>query len=219
MIKTKQLLLIFIPALLIVIFVFFIRVLEYTSKDDMIIEAPDKNVKKELQIPIFEDDIIVGNKKAPIQIIAFEDFGCSSCKQQTAVLNKLMEKYPDKIKYIWKGLAITRFPYSTGLSHKYSYCANEQNKFSEFQELAFNNSEELTKATLDAITNVINLNQEKLFDCLSSDRPELNLANNTALATYLTIQGVPAIFINNKQISPPQIIEEWESVLNLNTSQ
>lgn len=215
MIKNRQLLLIFIPAILLATFIFFIRFVQYEPLRPKDKEVANNNAQKQLEIPIFPNDPIIGDKKAGITIITFEDYGCESCKAQMTILEKLIEKHPNKIKIIWKGLPATQFPYSSNLAHEYSYCANQQDKFLEFSRLAFANNNNLQPEILNTMSEQIGLNEKKLTQCLESGEAEKYISTNEQLGLLLNIQSVPTIFLNNKQIENPQILEHWETLLNL----
>ncbi|MEK7084106.1 MAG: thioredoxin domain-containing protein, partial [Patescibacteria group bacterium] len=128
MLKTRHIIFIFLPAILIAGFALFIQIVQYRSANEA--ENPET---ASIQIPVFPDDPILGDKKAGITVIAFEDFGCPGCKDQSDIFNELLDKYPGKIKIIWKGLPVTRFPFSTRRTNEYAFCANRQGKFSAFK--------------------------------------------------------------------------------------
>lgn len=213
--STKKLLLIFLPALLVAGLALFIRILQY----EPLFPKPDKNQSAEttklLQIPIFPDDPIVGSKKAGITLVAFEDFGCSHCQQQNSSLNEVQKKYPNRVKIIWKGLPVARFPFSTEGTNLYSYCADRQQKFNEFKEYAFANSDNLSETTLKEIIQAINLDEKDLADCVASPEAATYIERTKQLARVLNVQAVPAFFIENKQIAAPQSVTEWELLLSL----
>ena len=213
MLKSRHLLLIFLPALVLVIFALFIRLIQYEPLYPKAGENKAGQNQASAIIPIYSDDPVIGNKKAPATVIIFSDFGCAHCGAEMALLDELLKKYPDKMKIIWKGLAVTRFPRSTELAHKYGYCANQQEKFKQFADLAFANSDNLTEEILKLITAQLDLNEKKLGECLDSQMPAEYLQKIEQLALGLGIQAVPTIFLNNRQIPAPQILEEWETAL------
>lgn len=211
--KIKYLLAIFIPAILIAALALFVRFIQYEPQTPAETETLTTNTG--VQIPIYPDDPVLGSKKAPISIIAFEDFGCDGCRTQSALINSMMQKYPNKIKVIWKGLVVTKFPVPTDLAHQYGFCANKQGKFNEFSQLAFANGNNLTQTILDAIAKEIKLDDKDLAECLNSGAVASYMSKNEQLGMALNIQSVPTFFLNNKQINPPQILEGWEAVLGL----
>lgn len=214
MISNKKLLSIFIPAILIVSIGLFIQIIKYQPLFPKIKEI-DPATQNQFVIPLYPEDPIMGNTKAPITIIAFEDFSCAACSQQNSTLENLIERHPNKFKVIWKGLPVTEFPFPSLEAQKYAYCANEQKKFYEFKENAFANSLNLSENILQTITSEIELDEKKLSKCLNA--PEVsNYINNTKqIAQILNIQAVPAFFIDNKQIKNPSSDYQWEDLLGL----
>ena len=210
--KTKQIILIFIPAISLAILVLFIRIIQY---EPLMPKLDDQNKKMSNLVEIYPNDPILGYKKAGITIVAFQDFSCPACQSEIITFYKLIQKYPEKIKIIWKGLAITDFPFSTKLAHEYAYCMNEQDNFENFIQFAFANSDNLNELILSSIIKQDFVNEKKLSKCLKSGQAEnyVNLIKNQAL--QLNIQSIPAVFINNAQIKPPSSLEGWEILLNL----
>ncbi len=214
MLKTKHLLFIFIPAIFLVVLGLFIRVIQYNPlvPDEL---SEDQDQLEITSVPIFPDDPIIGDKKAGITLVAFEDFGCPLCKDQNEIFNQILSKYPKRIKIIWKGLAVTQFPVSTELAQKYGYCANEQRKFTDFKELAFVNNTNLTPEILEIISSEIKLNQKKLQSCLESEEANLYIEQVKQVAGLLNVQAVPTVFIEGKQVNIPNTAQELELILNL----
>lgn len=217
MLKTHKLLLIFLPAIIIAALTLFIRFIQYRPlvPKELAERAQNKTTLTGLQIPIYSDDPIMGNKKATHTIIVFGDFGCEHCRTLSVTLDELLANYTDKVKIIWKGLVVTKFPYSTEAAHQYAFCANRQGKFTEFSNFAFTNYDKLTAQTLKSIATNIELNEKKLTECLTSVEITEYSQKNEMLGMALNIQTVPTIFLNNKQINPPADLEGWKAVLGL----
>lgn len=213
MIKNWQILLIFIPAILVVLIAFGIRAIQYEPLYPKVEE--DKNAVAELSIPIFGEDPILGKKSAPITIISFEDFGCQSCADQMKLIRTLLTDYSEKVKFIFKGLPVTRVPLSSKQAHAYGYCANTVGQFDKFEELAFKNSTNLSESTLEQIVSELGIGNQEFRNCLNSSLPADYNAKIEALATSLNIQSVPTIFVNGKQIQNPKSISQWKLILGL----
>jgi len=69
MIPIKKILLIFIPAILVVSFGFFIEIIKYQPLFPKV--KPQDNTPQQFIIPLYPQDPIIGNAKSPITIIAF----------------------------------------------------------------------------------------------------------------------------------------------------
>ena len=217
MLKTHKLLLVFLPAIIIAALALFVRFIQYRPLVPKELRERVQNQTEQtgLQIPLYSDDPILGNKKAPNTLVVFGDFGCEHCRSLSVTTDELLTNYPDKVKIIWKGLSVTKFPYSTETAHQYAFCANRQGKFTEFSSLAFTNYDKLTAQTLKSIATNIELNEKKLTECLSSVEITEYNQKNEMLGLALNIQTVPTIFLNNKQINPPADLDGWKAVLGL----
>lgn len=212
--KMKHILAIFVPAILLVSIALFIRIVQYEPLFPKI-DKTDQENQEGIQIPIFPDDPILGNKKAPITLIAFEDFGCEACREQMDVWQRLMQKHPNRIKIIWKGLPVTQFPHATEAAQRYGYCAHKQKKFEAFASYAFANFSNLSVATLDVIAGELDLDVEKLETCVQGELAYSYITRVEQIARLLQVQSVPTTFLNGKQIENPKVLEGWETALGL----
>lgn len=214
MLKTRHLIFIFIPALLLAAFVLFIRVLQYEPMYPKNLDQPKTNTTETL-VPVYPEDPIIGNRSAKQTLVIFGDYGCAKCKAEIEMLATLMGQYPNQFKIVWKGLAVQRFPYSTSLAHEYAFCANKQKKFLDFMDETFANSDDLSGTKLAGIVEKIGLDQTTFNSCVQAGTAKEYNTRIEQLAQSLNIQVVPTIFLNGQQIATPQIIEEWQKILNL----
>lgn len=217
MLKTKHIFFILLPAILIVSFFFFIRVIQYEPLYPKAEPAKPSETRaaKKIIIPVSSEDPLVGSARAPTMLIIFEDFGCDRCKDVDAVLAKIVEQYPAKIKIIVKALPVARFPYRTDMAHDYGYCAREQGKYPSFARLAFANNTTLSPATLERLGREAGLDPATLAICLAGGKPKAYREKTLALAETLGIASVPAVFLNNEPINPPDSVEGWKEALGL----
>lgn len=208
---TKKLLIIFIPAIILAGFIFFVQVLRY----EPLFPEKDTTTTDNFSIPILPDDPVVGLKRAGKIVVAFEDYSCASCNEYDAILTQLISKYPVALKVVWKGLPVTRYPYPSEPAITYGYCAQQQNKFPEFKALAFSLSDQLSDAVLQKISSDIGLDSEKLAICVDSEAAKNHLEQNKSIAALLNIQAVPTFFIDSKQVTVAPTLEAWEQALGL----
>ncbi len=83
----------------------------------------------------------IGPKDAPVTIVEFGDYGCSSCMVWAAagMRQQLLDKYGDKLRFVWAD-----FPVITLESPKAAEagrCAYDQGKFWEYQDYVYNHYE------------------------------------------------------------------------------
>lgn len=209
--KLRQLLTIFIPALLVVGIGLFIQVLRYQPL------FPDKSaeVTPDFTIPILNDDIIYGNQNSVHTIVAFEDFNCPACAEHSAALDKLLEQKPNSFRVVWKGLPVTTFPYSSETAQRYGFCAHQQGKFRQFKTAAFANKDNLSLTTLNTLSETLGLKKNSLETCLNSAGTSLYLERVKQLSAQVGIQSVPTFFVNNRQVQPSPTPESWAALLQI----
>ncbi len=213
--QIRHLLMIFIPAFVLIFLVLFIRIIQYEPLNPAI-EAIDASSKTDTSvIPLFPEDPIVGDKKALTSLVLFADFGCDQCKNEYLLFQQMLIEYGAKVKIIWKGLPVTKFPYDSELSHVYAFCANKQKKFATFTDIVFENNFALSEENLKDIAVSSELDIDSLETCLQSSEPREYIEKNKQIARLLNIQSVPTMFLNNKQISNPQTLDEWKTLLSL----
>ncbi|MFH1286421.1 MAG: thioredoxin domain-containing protein [Candidatus Magasanikbacteria bacterium] len=215
MLKNRHIFFAFFPGLIIAGFGLFFLILQYEPLYPKENPNDNKNLEEMSLVPILPADPILGNRKASKTIIVFEDFSCSACADQSKVLDQLLEKYSDQIKIIWKPLSVHKFPISSEPAHVFAYCSQAQGKFREFSSYAFTNGDNLQQTTLEAIAKKIELDENMLKECLSSQEPVDYLRANEQIAKILQIQSVPAVFVDGKQVPSPAYLSAWETVLSL----
>ena len=140
----------------------------------------------------------IGPKSAPVTIVEFGDFGCSSCRiwAQAGMRQQLLDKYGDKVRFVWAD-----FPVITLESPKAAEagrCAYDQGKFWEYQDYLYNNYEGLDIFSLRLYAYSIGLDQARFDQCLNSGvkQAEVNLDFKDAMIRSL--QATPTFLINNK---------------------
>ena len=216
MIKTRHLVFVFVPAIAVVALVFFIRVAQYEPlyPDYSTPETDNPNSDNSF-VPIFSDDPILGSKKAGKTIIAFEDLTCAACRQQMQIFRTLLEKHPNRIKIIWKGLPVSELPYPSAPAHAYAYCAGQQNKFAQFEKEISQTEGPYDSNTLIAIASQSDLDQGLLDICLNSGAPETYQEKTEELAKNVGVAALPTVFVDGEQIDAALTVTGWESFLKL----
>ncbi len=213
--KLKQLLLIFIPAFCLMALILFIRIVQYEPLYSTPKNQSENTSEEKSSIPIFPEDPILGDKKAASNVLIFADFGCEHCKSDYDIIKELITQYPKKVKVIWKGLPVTKFPYNSEPAHRVAFCAQKQGKFEPLADVFFENQTSLSPENIQTFATQVGLNQTELATCVEAADTTSYIQKNKDLARLLNIQAVPAVFLNNNQIPTPQSLEEWKTVLSL----
>ena len=167
--------------------------------DNKVWDIPDGNS------PIF------GNTKDPkLTIVEFTEFQCPYCSRIAPVMKELNEKYPDKIKFVYKHFPLS-FHNNAKAAAAASIAAQNQGKFWEFRYALAPHSRELSDSTYIAIATEIGLDVEKFKKEMVLDfAMEARIDADFQLGVKVGVQGTPNFYINGKRQDrfSPDLVEK-----------
>ncbi len=158
-----------------------------------------------------EDSATKGLSGAPITIVEYSNFGCKACKDATEVIDKILDKYGDKIYFIFRTYPFLRKHSNIDPSAVAAECAREQSKFWAYHDYLFKNqydwAKDPLKKPLDDPMNKFSIYADRLgldieaFNkCLISERAKQVIIASRAEAKSLKVQSTPTFFINGKRV-------------------
>lgn len=146
----------------------------------------------------------LGTDNVVLTIVEFSDFACPYCKQAHSILKKIVNKYPGKVKIIYRDLPLHENSVDLAMAAR---CAGEQGYFWEMHDQLYANQDGL-KVTGDEFKNIIyglagslGLNAETFDSCYQSKKYLKNISADYADASTLQIKGTPSWFLNNQLVS------------------
>ena len=157
----------------------------------------------------------IGSKNAPVTIVEFGDYGCSSCLiwASAGMRQQLLDKYGDKVRFVWAD-----FPVITLDSPKAAEagrCAYDQGKFWEYQDYVYNNYQSLKIPYLKFYARSIGLNQAMFDQCLDSGVKEAEVNLDFRDAMIRSFHATPTFLINNKvQIVGLASLDKFAAVID-----
>ena len=84
---------------------------------------------------------------------------------------------------------------------KDSACANEQNRFWDYHDIAFETKGKISQADLMDIASTQNLDLEAFKSCLDSDRGLRVVQEDINAAIHAGVRSTPTLFINGRGLS------------------
>lgn len=157
------------------------------------------------QVDINLDDApALGDKNAPVTIVAYADFQCPYC-QRYAQNNKAMfiSEYVNtgKAKFVWKDYAF--LGQESLWAAEAARCANDQGKFWEYHDYLFanqgaGNSGIFSKLNLKKFAGTLKLNTSQFNSCLDSGKYTAFIQKESQSASSLGVTGTPTTFINGR---------------------
>ena len=140
---------------------------------------------------------IRGNKKASVILIEFSDYHCPFCKKIQSTINKLIEKYSERVAFGYRHFPLS-FHREADEAAIASECAREQNKFEEMHLLLYSSQKSQTKSDLKKLARQIKLKSLKKFDkCLDNEKYRGLINQDIKDASELGISGTPGFFLGH----------------------
>ncbi len=156
-----------------------------------------------------------GAKDAKVQIVEFADYQCPHCKEAVADLDAIVKKYDGKVSLVFMDFPINQSGISTMVSHG-AYCAEQQGKYWEYNNLAFEKQRTLDKDSPKALAKDLKLDEKKFDECYASEAPKTRVAKAKAEGEKVGVGGTPTIFVNGRKVrghASPEIAKEIEKAL------
>jgi len=146
----------------------------------------------------------LGPKDAQITIVEFVDFQCPFCTREYPKIKKVLQDYPDKIRFVFK-----HYPLSMHKKAKPVHAATELARqeggpetFWKMHDMIIANPKQLEIANLRGYTESLGLNLTK-FDELIADEDKIDelLKADMSEASKCNVRGTPTVLINGLRLS------------------
>lgn len=174
-----------------------------------------------VDVPIEDDDIILGDPNAPITIVEFTDFQCPYCyRHATETLPQLISQYVDQgqVRYVIKDFPLTTIHPQAVAAAEAAHCADEQGAYLDMHETLFTRQQEWSgrddaDAVFTSYAQSLGLDETSFAECLSSDRYHEIIGNDMQVGTQLGITGTPGFFLNGIYVSGAQPYSVFEQAI------
>jgi protein-disulfide isomerase len=173
--------------------------------------------------------LIIGDSSNPVRIIEYTDYKCPNCNIfHRTTYKELNEKFANDIYFEVR--AYPAFGPDSGRSLRGAYCANEQDKFPEYNNVMydyiwFNHYESgdyaaqiediYTPERLQRIASDINLDADGFLECIMSDRMNQFIDRDLLAAADDGVTGTPGFVINEQNFVGRQPITVFETLIEI----
>ncbi|MBN8547756.1 MAG: thioredoxin domain-containing protein [Deltaproteobacteria bacterium] len=161
-------------------------------------------------------DYTRGPEFAPLQLVEFSDFECPHCRHLYLAIEELLKEYGDKVHFVFRNFPLDRAcnPAMDMEMHRnacsaavYARCAGEQGKFwpaidylFQLPEIDEQKSKEEVDAAILRTTQVLNLDEQAIQECLQSGRQLTRIQQDIAEGERLGVAGTPSVWLNGRKV-------------------
>lgn len=166
-----------------------------------------------------------GKADAPVTIVEFSDFQCPYCSRGADLVEELLAKYPNDLKFVFKHRPIESIhPWAKPAAIAAS-CAAEQKPeaFWTLHDAYFENQRDLTAANLAGKTREFlagaGIDLQKFAVCAEDpnsaayQKAAAQIAADQELGTKVGAGGTPAFFVGGQFVNGIAPIEHFESLI------
>jgi protein-disulfide isomerase len=151
-------------------------------------------IEKE-NIPLMDASSWGDAQKAKVIIVEYSDFECPYCSRASAVIDKVIPSYGDKVLRIFRHYPLPMHEHAKEAAQS-AECASRQGKFWEAHDILFKNQTKLSAEEISAYMQKIGLNMDSYKACLTSGAADKIIERDIDSGAELKIDGTPTIFVN-----------------------
>jgi glutaredoxin len=141
-----------------------------------------------------------GSPSGRVTLVEFADYECEHCKQAQTLMHTLLAEYAKDITLYFKhfplGGHVNALNAALGAA-----AAQNQDRFWQFGDKVWENSEHLTPAILEGIAKEIGLDFSRWYADVGSEAVRTHVQRDRSEGRSLEIRRTPAIFINGRRYS------------------
>lgn len=186
----------------------FLSSLQKNADYQFLIEMPER---PRMKIEI-KGEPSRGNPNAPITLVHFASFTCLICSQSARMIERAMEEYPGKIRWVHRNFFNT-FDEKALTAAQYGEYAKEKGKFWEFHDLLLSANGDFESEEIFQIAESLDLDMQTYEAGEREGRFLLAVKDDIRGATRLGITATPVIFVNGRYFHGTFPYEQLETLI------
>lgn len=165
------------------------------------------------------NDPAIGPADAKVVIQEFGDYSCPACAtwEQKGVRKQLLQKYGDKIRYVWHDYAVLT-PQSRPSSLA-ARCAGDQGKYWDYHDVLYAHYPALDDGDLKGYASSMGLDTKAFDACLDAQTHFDELGAGLQDGMNQGFFATPAFLVNGTSVFGGQTLEYFEGVIDPMLSQ
>jgi protein-disulfide isomerase len=155
----------------------------------------------------------LGPITAPVVIVEFGDFQCPYCKQEAPELKKVLLKYPEAVRLIYRDFPLSELHPEAISAAEAASCAAIQGKFWSYHDALFSNQDALNTTIYDSIAQSLSLDLEKFKRCREGHLTLAKIQEDFAAGVAAGVEGTPTFFVNGHAVAGVLTLEVWDKII------
>ena len=158
------------------------------------------------------DRPIKGRLNAPITIIEFADYQCPHCQRAAAVMDRLLDRFPEDIRVVFMDFPVNRSGVSRTIAEG-AACAREQDRFWEFHDLAFARQKQLRHESAKEIAAELSLDMDAFNACRRSQAATEYVNAAARQGRGIGVTRTPSVYVDGKPLQSTHLERDLRRII------
>ena len=153
---------------------------------------------QDIAIPeVTEDDFIKGDPNAEITLIEYADFSCGFCAKYHPTMERLVEEYDGKVRWVYRHLPIFNKPAAISSQCVGNILGDE--KFFEYSDVLYQNQKELNSELMKKEALALGVDENDYESCVNDFKISDKISRDfTSVRVLAGINSTPHTIIVDK---------------------
>jgi serine/threonine protein kinase/predicted DsbA family dithiol-disulfide isomerase len=182
-----------------------------SSPNAPVVDSPQPSTTSERwSVPVDASARIRGPADAPVTIVEFGDFACPYTRKAEAVLRRLAERFPDKIRLVWKDYPLNAHPDADAAAQLALEAMREKGAggFWKAHDALLAMPSHLSPPALEKLGAELGLDRAELGRALGTGRHRAAIDGDVQTLARLGPGGTPTFFVNGIWVDDPAALEQ-----------
>lgn len=166
-----------------------------------------------IQIPLASDDPALGPADAPVTIVEFGGYQCYYCRRVDAVLHKLVDSFPGKVRLVYKDFPIAGHDAARRAAIA-ARCAGEQHRYWELSDVLLANQGRLERDHLEGYARDQGLDLDLWRACLEDPAMDARVDASLKAGRDAGVTSTPTFFVDGLMLTGAHSYERFAALVN-----
>jgi protein-disulfide isomerase len=158
----------------------------------------------QLKLPDPKRDHLQGSPDAPVALLEYGDFECSTCGAVYPVLKAVEEQLGDRLCFAFRHFPLTNVHPHAEHAAEAAEAAGAQGHFWEMHDLLFENQDALDDESLLEYAVALDLDAERLIREVLNKTYQSRIREDFKTGIRAGVNGTPTLFINGERYDGPR---------------
>ena len=151
---------------------------------------------EQLSLPVSDRRDHIRNPSGAVTLVEYGDFQCPHCGRAHPILNELMERMGDDIRFVFRHFTLSQIHPDAQSAAEAAEAAAAQGKFWEMHDSIFHHQHALEDANLAEFAKAVGLDLQQYTRDMAERRALARIEEDVEGGERSGVQGTPTFFIN-----------------------